>query len=207
MLRIGLTGGIGSGKSTVAAALADIEGVAVIDADAIARDIVQPGQPALIELVREFGEDILGEDGHLDRKLLAQRAFGDGAATERLNAIMHPRIISEAARRLDTAEADGAVAGVYDMPLLFETGQADQFDTVIVVDVDSEERVRRLTRNRGIDAADARRRMAAQIGDEERRNGADIIIDNNGPLTALEPQVKSIVAPLIDAERRRSSSH
>ncbi|MCK7675516.1 dephospho-CoA kinase [Corynebacterium pygosceleis] len=207
MLRIGLTGGIGSGKSTVAAALADIDGVTVIDADAIARDIVRPGQPALGELALEFGSDIVSEDGHLDRGLLAERAFRDAAATERLNAIMHPRIITEAAHRLDTAEENGALAGVYDMPLLFETGQADKFDTVIVVDVDSEERVRRLTEHRGIDAADARRRMAAQIGDEERRNGADIIIDNNGPLSALAPQVKSIVGPLIDAERRRSPVH
>ncbi|MBI9000328.1 dephospho-CoA kinase [Corynebacterium sp. CCM 9185] len=203
MLRIGLTGGIGSGKSTVAAALADLDGVTVIDADAIARDIVEPGQPALEELAREFGSDILQADGTLDRKLLAERAFSDDTATERLNAIMHPRIIREASQRLDTAERNGAVAGVYDMPLLFETGQADKFDTVIVVDVDSEERVRRLKEHRGIDAADARRRMAAQIGDEERRSGADIIIDNNGPLTALELQVKSIVAPLIEAERRR----
>ncbi|MCK7661621.1 dephospho-CoA kinase [Corynebacterium antarcticum] len=203
MLRIGLTGGIGSGKSTVAAALAELDGVTVIDADEIARHIVEPGQPALEELAREFGSDILLADGSLDRGLLAERAFSDGAATQRLNAIMHPRIISEAGRRLDSAERDGAVAGVYDMPLLFETGQADKFDTVIVVDVDSEERVRRLTEHRGIDAADARRRMAAQIGDAERRNGADIIIDNNGPLSALEPQVKSIVAPIIDAERRR----
>ena len=203
MLRIGLTGGIGSGKSTVAAALADLDGVTVIDADEIARHIVEPGQPALEELAREFGSDILLTDGRLDRKLLAERAFSDETATRRLNAIMHPRIISEASRRLDHAERNGAVAGVYDMPLLFETGQAEKFDTVIVVDVEREERVRRLAEHRGIDPADARRRMAAQIDDEERRNGADIIIDNNGPLTALEPQVRSIVAPIIDAERRR----
>ena len=203
MLRIGLTGGIGSGKSTVAAALADLDGVTVIDADEIARHIVEPGEPALEELTREFGSDILLTGGRLDRKLLAERAFRDESGTRRLNAIMHPRIISEASRRLDHAERSGAIAGVYDMPLLFETGQAEKFDTVIVVDVDREERVRRLAEHRGIDPADARRRMAAQIDDEERRNGADIIIDNNGPLTALEAQVRSIVAPIIDAERRR----
>ena len=186
VLRIGLTGGIGSGKSTVAAMLADL-GAIVIDADAIAREIVEPGEPALAALVTEFGPRILREDGSLNRGELAALAFSDPAGTARLNAIMHPRIRQESERRL--ADASDAPAVVYDMPLLFETGQQALVDSVIVVDVPEELQVARAVGVRGLDEADVRRRMAVQIDRDERLAGADIVIDNSGTIDETRTQV------------------
>lgn len=191
MLKVGLTGGIGSGKSTVAQLLR-AEGLEIIDADQIARDIVRPGKPALTELAREFGADIVGEDGELRRGELASRAFSSAERTERLNAITHPRIEEETARRFAAAEASGEKAVVYDMPLLVEQGLDKIMDLVAVVDVDAEERVRRLVDSRGMDEADARRRIAAQVGDAERRAAADIVIGNNGPKDRLGVQVSAL---------------
>ena len=132
MKKVGLTGGIGSGKSTVAEMFAR-RGAVVIDADAIARELVEPGQPALHELVDEFGEGIIAADGSLKRSELARIAFADPSATQRLNAIMHPLIRAETQRRLSRAAAADVV--LYDMPLLFETHQQDLVDVVVVVDV------------------------------------------------------------------------
>ena len=146
MTRIGLTGGIGSGKSTVAGMLAR-RGAVVIDADQIARSLVEPGGAALAELVTEFGPRILQADGSLSRGELASLAFSDPRATERLNAIMHPMIRAEAARLLQQ-DADAAVV-VYDMPLLVETGQADLVDLVVVVDLPEDAQVERAVHGRG----------------------------------------------------------
>ena len=189
MKLIGLTGGIGSGKSTVAQLLVR-HGWELVDADQIARDIVEPGQPALAELAQAFGEDILQEDGSLDRGLLASRAFSSREKTAVLNSITHPRIHEETQARFDAARRAGADFVVYDMPLLVDKGLHKDMDATIVVDVDAEERVRRLVAYRGLDEEDARRRIAAQIPDDVRRAAADFIIDKNGPREALGEQVE-----------------
>ncbi|MHC2548205.1 dephospho-CoA kinase [Corynebacterium hesseae] len=195
MKLIGLTGGIGSGKSTVAQLLVR-HCWELVDADQIARDIVEPGQPALTELAQAFGEDILQEDGSLDRGLLASRAFSSREKTAVLNSITHPRINEETQARFDAARRGGADFVVYDMPLLVDKGLHKDMDATIVVDVDAEERVRRLVAYRGLDEEDARRRIAAQIPDDVRRAVADFIIDNNGPREALDEQVKGVIEKL-----------
>ena len=195
MKLIGLTGGIGSGKSTVAQLLVR-HCWELVDADQIARDIVEPGQPALAELAQAFGDDILQEDGSLDRGLLASRAFASREKTAVLNSITHPRINEETQARFDAARQAGADFVVYDMPLLVDKGLHKDMDATIVVDVDAEERVRRLVAYRGLDEEDARRRIAAQIPDDVRRAVADFIIDNNGPREALDEQVEGVVEKL-----------
>lgn len=192
MLRIGLTGGIGSGKTTVADLLRS-HGLPIIDADLIARDIVKPGQPALAELAQAFGHDILNEDGSLNRSLLATRAFVDAEHIELLNSITHPRIQAETARRFAVAESAGEKAVVYDMPLLVDNGLHEAMDLVVVVDVDAETRVARLVAWRGLTEEDARRRLHAQISDEERLAAADVVIDNNGNLESLDRQVADLI--------------
>ncbi|MDN8594631.1 MULTISPECIES: dephospho-CoA kinase [unclassified Corynebacterium] len=195
MKKIGLTGGIGSGKSTVAKLLADA-GFAIVDADKIAREIMEPGSPVLDDVAAAFGDDLIRADGSLDRGELARRAFVDKRATEKLNSITHPAIRAESERRFAAAEAAGEPAVVYDMPLLVELGMNRDMDLTIVVDVDAEERVRRLTSSRGLDEADARARIAQQIDAAERNAAADVIIDNNGDLSALKPQVDALVERL-----------
>lgn len=195
MKRIGLTGGIGSGKSTVAAILAE-HGFPIIDADKIAREVVEPGQPALAELALTFGEDILNEDGSLNRQALANVAFVNEENRQALNNITHPRINARTEELFAEAEAAGKEAAVWDMPLLVDQGYQDRVDIVIVVDVDAETRLKRLVGSRGLDEADARRRIASQIDDETRRKAADFIVDNNGERAALEPQVKEIIENL-----------
>lgn len=188
MRLIGLTGGIGSGKTTVARMLGD-RGFYVVDADAIARDIVAPGSPALQELSESFGSGILLPDGSLNRGELAARAFVDKDHTALLNSITHPRIQEETQKRIAAAPGDV----IYDMPLLVDNDLHHDMDLVIVVDVDPETRVKRLA-GRGIGEEDARRRIAAQIPDEVRRAAADIIIDNNGSVEDLLPQVEAAIA-------------
>ncbi|WP_047241383.1 dephospho-CoA kinase [Corynebacterium epidermidicanis] len=187
MKKIGLTGGIGSGKSTVAGMLA-ARGIPVIDADQVARDVVPTALP---ELRVVFGPDIIAADGSLDRAALARLAFASPAATEKLNAIMHPLIREETERRFAAAQAAGYATVVYDMPLLVDLGLDQGMDEVWVVHVDPEERVRRLIR-RGLSEEDARRRMAAQIGDSQRNAAADVLLDNNGTLADLQRQVEAL---------------
>jgi dephospho-CoA kinase len=169
-------------------------GAVVIDADQIARDLVEPGGEALAELVTEFGPRILQADGSLSRGELAALAFSDPRATERLNAIMHPLIRAEASRRL-SAEADAPVV-VYDMPLLVETGQADLVDLVVVVDVPEDVQVQRAVTLRGLDEADVRRRMEVQATREDRVAAADVVIDNSGDLQGTSDQVDRLWASL-----------
>ena len=195
MLLIGLTGGIGSGKSTVAAMLRD-QGIRVVDADQIAREVVEPGQPALAELVEVFGQDILNDDGSLNRQELANRAFATEEATNALNTITHPRIEQETQRQFDLAAAEKENFLVYDMPLLVERGLHEEMDMVIVVHTDIEERVRRLVEHRGLDEDDIRRRMSHQVDDVTRLASADVLIDNNGSVDHLRKQVDDFLATL-----------
>lgn len=189
---IGLTGGIGSGKTSVADLLRS-HGLPVIDADQLARDVVEPGQPALAELADAFGADVLHADGTLNRGELAARAFASEDATQRLNDITHPRIMALRDELIDDARDDGEPAVIYDMPLLVEKGQHEDMDLVVVVHVDVEKRIERLVNGRGLDEADVRRRIAAQATDEERLAVADVVIDNNGLREKLEPQVQALV--------------
>ena len=189
MLRIGLTGGIGSGKSTVAGMFADL-GAVVIDADQISRDLVVPGSAALAELQQAFGSQILRPDGSLNRGRLAELAFTSPSATARLNGIMHPRIAQESARRI--AAVQGAQIVLYDMPLLVETGQREVVDRVIVVDVPEQEQVRRAVDLRGMDRTDVERRMQAQASRQERLAVADFVIDNSQGLDQTREQVQAI---------------
>src|SRR5699024_1834604 len=161
---IGLTGGIGSGKTTVAQLFVD-EGFPLVDADKVAREVVEPGQPALQELADVFGADIIQPSGELDRQLLAQRAFVDKKHTEQLNAITHPKIQQRTQELFDEYRAQDVEAVIYDMPLLVDNGLDRAMDWVIVVDVAPDERVRRLVEGRGLDEEDARRRMNSQIPD------------------------------------------
>jgi dephospho-CoA kinase len=193
MIRVGLTGGIGSGKSTVAALLAD-RGALVIDADRIAREIVEPGQPALTEIEQRFGDDVIAPDGRLDRGALAGIVFADTAALSDLNAITHPRIAQRTADLIEAAPADAAV--VYDMPLLVENDLAEGWDLVIVVEADRDVRIRRLI-ERGLDEADIEARMNRQATDEQRRAVADIVIDNSGDLRMLEQAVDGAWSQII----------
>lgn len=191
MKKIGLTGGIGSGKSTVAKQLA-AAGFPVVDADQLAREIVEPGQPALAQLVEAFGDEILDGDA-LNRGLLAQRAFATEAATEKLNSITHPAIRALTDQRFAEAEAAGAEAVIYDMPLLVDLGLDKGMDLTVVVSASEDIRVARLRDSRGIDEDDARRRMAAQIDEATRTAAADVVIDNNGGLDELGPQVDLLI--------------
>ena len=191
MYMIGLTGGIGSGKSTVAALMRQ-RGFPVVDADQVARDNMEPGSPVLAAVAEEFGADLLGPDGALDRAELARRAFASEEATQRLNAITHPAIRAESARRFAALEAAGERAAVYDMPLLVELGMDQDMDMTVVVDVNPEERVRRLVAHRGLDEADARNRIARQIPDAERCAAADVVLDNNGTEKQLAQQVDTL---------------
>lgn len=193
MKRIGLTGGIGSGKSTVAAMLSET-GYTIVDADKIAREIMEPGSPVLDEVAAVFGADLIRDDGTLDRAGLARRAFTSEEETAKLNAITHPAIRAHAERQFAAAEARGDQVVVYDMPLLVEQGLHEDMDLTVVVDVDAEERVRRLVSSRGLVEDDARARIARQLDDATRRAAADVIIDNNGPKSELAPQVARLVA-------------
>lgn len=188
VLMVALTGGIGSGKSTVAAMLA-ARGAVIIDADAIARQVVEPGRPALAALVERFGADILDPDGRLDRKALAAKAFATEEARRGLEAITHPAIGEEFLRQVAEAPDDGVV--VHDVPLLAEVGAKLDYDEVIVVEAPREVRLRRLEQ-RGVARADAEARMAAQATDEQRRAIATRVVDNSGDLASLERQVDEL---------------
>ncbi|MGY1716840.1 dephospho-CoA kinase [Geodermatophilus nigrescens] len=190
MLRIGLTGGIGSGKSTVAALLA-ARGAVVVDADRIAREVVEPGTPGLAAVVGSFGPGVLTADGALDRAALASIVFADPEARARLDGIVHPLVRARAQEVVAGAAADAVV--VQDVPLLVETGQAGQYDLVLVVEADLETRVARLLL-RGLTEEDARARIAAQATDEQRRAVADVVLDNSGAPDALAAQVERLWA-------------
>jgi len=186
VLLIGLTGGIGSGKSTVSAALAE-RGAVVVDADAIVRELQQPGTEVFDEMVDRFGPGIIGEDGNLDRAAVAELVFTDPEALAALNSIVHPRVGIEIERRLaELRETDQVV--VLDVPLLVESGRSDMAGT-IVVDLDPEIAVRRLVEHRGMSEDDARNRISRQVAREHRLTKADLVIDNHGRPEDLAAQV------------------
>ncbi|MGW5455221.1 dephospho-CoA kinase [Nocardia sp. NPDC003979] len=189
MLRIGLTGGMGAGKSTVARTMVEL-GAVVIDSDAIAREVVAPGTPGLAALVAEFGDAILAEDGSLDRPALAAVAFADDVSRGKLNAITHPLVGARTAELIGAAPADAIV--VQDIPLLVENGLAPLMQLVVVVGADVETRLRRLVEQRGVAEADALARIAAQATDEQRHAVADVWLDNNGAPGVVEEQVRAL---------------
>jgi dephospho-CoA kinase len=192
VLTVGLTGGIGSGKSAAAQKLAAL-GAIIVDADAIARDVVAPGTDGLSQVVDAFGADVLGPDGSLDRKRLAARVFDDDAARARLNAIVHPLVREQTINRFLAAaqsHPDGIV--VNDVPLLVEGGLQDRYDVVVVVDVPEQTQLERLTGPRGMDESDARARIASQASRADRLAVADHVIDNSGDLDALDAEVARV---------------
>jgi dephospho-CoA kinase len=187
---LGLTGGIGSGKSMVARMFAQLGGD-VIDADQLAREVVEPGQPALEEIATAFGRDILLPDGRLNRGKLARIIFADPAARARLNAITHPRI----RERMDAeiaARRSGSGVLVVDIPLLYENDRTGTVETVIVVWVDPDTQLRRLRERDGLTVEEARQRIAAQMPLHEKRARADLVIDNNGSREDTRRQVEAI---------------
>lgn len=186
MLLIGLTGGIGSGKSTVSALLA-ARGAVVIDADAITRELQQPGTEVFAAMVERFGDAIVAADGALDRQAVADIVFSDADALADLGAIVHPAVGTEIARRL-AAQVESDRVVVLDVPLLVESGR-DDMAALVVVDVDPELAIQRLVRQRGMREDDARARIARQASREDRRARADIVIDNSGTLADLERAV------------------
>jgi dephospho-CoA kinase len=189
MLKVGLTGGIGAGKSEVSRLLVEC-GAVLIDADRIAREVVARGTPGLAAVVDAFGEDVLAEDGSLDRPKLGSIVFADAEKLAVLNAIVHP-LVGARSRELETAAPEDAVV-VHDVPLLTENGLAPLYDVVIVVDAPPETQLDRLVRLRGMTEEDARARMAAQATREKRREIADVVIDNDVPLAHLERRVKDV---------------
>src|SRR5258708_4595465 len=187
---LGLTGGIGSGKSMVASMFAQL-GADVIDADQLARDVVEPGQPALVEIATAFGRDVLLADGRLDRGKLGRIIFADPVARGKLNAITHPRI----RERIDAEiAARGSRRGVLvvDIPLLYENDRTRTVETVIVVWVDSKTQLRRLNERDGLTEEEARQRIAAQMPLDEKRARADVVIDNSGSRENTRRQVEAI---------------
>lgn len=199
MLKVGLTGGIGAGKSEVSRLLASY-GAVLIDADVIAREVVEPGTAGLAAVVAEFGADILREDGALDRPRLGGIVFGDPARLRALNAIVHP-LVRDRSGELEAAAGTESVV-VHDVPLLAENGLAPLYDIVIVVDASPRTQLDRLVRLRGMSEDDARARMSAQANREDRLAAADFVIDNDGPLEALEPQVRKVWDTLVERDRK-----
>ena len=189
MLRIGLTGGIGAGKSTVSTAFAQRGGV-IVDGDVISREVVQPGTEGLAALVDHFGHDILLPDGALNRPALAAKAFADEEQRARLNAIVHPLVATRRAEIVAAVAHDQVI--VEDIPLLVESQMAPLFPLVVVVHADSDVRLHRLITIRGMDAADARARIAAQAKDEQRRRVADVWLDNSGSEGHLVEQAREL---------------
>ncbi|MFC9946065.1 dephospho-CoA kinase [Streptomyces pratensis] len=193
MLKVGLTGGIGAGKSEVSRLLARY-GAVLIDADRIAREVVEPGTPGLTAVVEAFGPGILGADGSLNRPALGSIVFADPARLATLNAIVHPLVGARSAE-LERAAGPGAVV-VHDVPLLTENGLAPLYDLVVVVDAEPATQLDRLVRLRGMTESDARARMATQAKREERLAVADLVVDNDGPMEDLEPQVRALWSEL-----------
>lgn len=189
MLRVGLTGGIGSGKSEVSRRLTG-QGAVLIDADAIAREVVEPGTPGLASVVAEFGEEVLRADGTLDRDRLGEIVFADKDRRAALNAIVHPLVGARMQELQEAAPPDAIV--VYDVPLLTENNLAEFYDLVVVVDAPEQDQLRRLVDRRGMTEEAARARMAAQATREQRRAIADLVIENSGTLEELAAQIENV---------------
>ena len=192
MFIVGLTGGIASGKSTVARRLVD-HGAVHVDADALSREVVEPSTSGLEAVAAEFGAGVLAGDGSLDRAALGAIVFADPDARGRLEAIIHPRVHARTAELIAAAEAaDPAAVVVYDVPLLVEARRELQFDLIVVCEAPAEVRIERLLTNRGMPRAEAERRISAQASDEERRAVADVVIDTSGSLQHTLDQVDEL---------------
>ncbi|MEU5181407.1 dephospho-CoA kinase [Streptomyces longwoodensis] len=198
MLKVGLTGGIGAGKSEVSRLLVEC-GAVLIDADRIAREVVEPGTPGLAAVVEAFGEDVLTAEGRLDRPKLGSVVFADPEKLALLNSIVHP-LVGARSRALEEGAPEDAVV-VHDVPLLTENGLAPLYDLVVVVDAAPETQLDRLVRLRGMSEEDARARMAAQATREQRRAIADIVVDNDVPLADLHRRVREVWAELVRRAR------
>lgn len=198
MLRVALTGGIGSGKSLVAAELA-ARGAVIIDADVLAREVVEPGTPALAAIIDKFGPQIM-RDGRLDRSQLGAIVFADPDARRDLEQIVHPAVRARAAELELAADPDAVVVHV--IPLLVETGQQEDFDVVVTIDVDHETQIQRLIARNGFSRAEAAARVDAQASSEERRTAADVVVDNNGNLDDLREQIAALWGVLTSAATR-----
>jgi dephospho-CoA kinase len=203
VLRVGLTGGIGSGKSEVSKRLAAY-GAALIDADVAARAVVEPGTAGLGEITAVFGPEVLRPDGRLNREQLGQIVFADDGARAKLNAIVHPLVHERTQQLEQQANATLGPGGimVHDVPLLAENGLQNGFDTVIVVDAPDDQRLQRLIETRGMTAEHARERMAAQASRDQRLAIADIVVDNSGTLADLDQQVAEVWSVLHDLAGR-----
>jgi len=199
MVRVGLTGGIASGKSMVAEELA-ARGAVIIDADLLAREVVEPGTPALAAIIDRFGPEVV-RDGQLDRARLAQIVFADPLARNDLERIVHPAVRARAAE-LERAAGDAAVV-VHVIPLLVETGQHQGFDLVVTVDADHETQIQRLMLRNGFSRAEAESRIAAQASREDRKRAADVVLDNTGSLAQLREQIDALWAELSSAVARQ----
>jgi dephospho-CoA kinase len=199
VLRVGLTGGIASGKSLVADELA-ARGAIIIDADVLAREVVEPGTAALAAIVERFGPQVV-LDGQLNRARLAEIVFADPLARQDLERIVHPAVRARAAE-LERAAASAAVV-VHVIPLLVETGQQQEFDFVVTVDVDQETQIQRLMARNGFSRAEAEARIAAQASREDRKIAADVVLDNTGSVTQLRDQVAELWAVLTSAAARQ----
>ncbi|WP_330176348.1 dephospho-CoA kinase [Streptomyces sp. NBC_01498] len=195
MLTVGLTGGIGAGKSEVSRLLVSY-GAVLVDADKIAREVVEPGTPGLDAVVDAFGPGVLTADGRLDRPKLGALVFSDSDRLATLNAIVHP-LVSARSKELERAAGERDVV-VHDVPLLVENGLTGLYDTVVVVDASPGTQLDRLVRLRGMTESEARSRMAAQATRERRTAAADVVIDNDGPLEKLEPQVREVWERLVE---------
>lgn len=189
---IGLTGGIGTGKSTVSAML-KAKGIMVIDSDQIAREVVEPGSKALAQIVAHFGQEVLLPDGRLNRKALGARVFGNEEERKRLMEITHPAIFAETEKRISEAKKNGEALIVLDSPLLIETGRYKQTDLVVLVYADEETQLQRIMSRDNLTEEEARYRINAQMPIDEKRQYADIIIDNRGTIEELEVQVAQLL--------------
>ncbi|MEU5436979.1 dephospho-CoA kinase [Streptomyces sp. NPDC020719] len=200
MLKVGLTGGIGAGKSEVSRMFVSY-GAVLIDADKIAREVVAPGTPGLAAVIEAFGPGVLTPDGALDRPALGAIVFADPEKLAVLNGIVHPLVGARSAELEAAAGADSVV--IHDVPLLTENGLAPLYDLVVVVDAAPATQLERLTRLRGMTKSEAEARMAAQATREGRLAVADLVIDNDGPLEALEPQVRKVWGELVERAARQ----
>lgn len=200
---MGLTGGIASGKSEVSRRLVEL-GAVLVDADVIAREVVEPGTEGLEEVAEAFGREVLADDGALDRAALGAIVFADPRRRELLNSIIHPRVRARAAEIAAGAPAGSVV--VQDIPLLVETGQAGNFDVVVVVDAPDEVRIRRLEERNGLSEEHARARMAAQASREERLAAADHVVENAGTLEELRAAVDRLWADVLAPAAERSGA-
>jgi len=194
---VGLTGGIACGKSTVAAMFRRL-GVPIVDADQVARDVVAPGTPGLAAVVEAFGPGVLAPDGSLDRKRLGEVVFGDPAARARLNAITHPRIAAESARRMGELRDDPSLYTIYEAALLVENGLARAFEALVVVSVEPATQLRRLTERDGVDEETARARIEAQLPLSEKEAAADYVIRNDGTTADTERRVEEVHRALVE---------